>query len=43
MTSQYGELRPTNAWDRLASLGHPSTFQRVSRLGFASHYCTDVA
>ena len=27
------ELRPTNGWDPLASLGHPSTFQRVSRLG----------
>ena len=35
MSSQYGELRPTNGWDRLASLGHPcSKFQRVSRLGF---------
>ena len=33
MSSQYGELRPTNGWDRLASLGHPSKFERVSRLG----------
>jgi len=33
MSSQYGELRPTSGWDLLASLGHPSTFQRVSRLG----------
>jgi len=33
MSSQYGELRPTSSWDLLASLGHPSTFQRVSRLG----------
>jgi len=36
MSLQYGELRPTNGWDRLASLGHPSTFQRVSRLGFVT-------
>ena len=34
MSSQYGELRPTNGWDLLASLGHPSKFQPVSRLGF---------
>ena len=33
MSSQYGELRPTSGWDRLVSLGHPSKFQRVSRLG----------
>jgi len=33
MSSQYGELRPTSGWDPLASLGHPSKFQRVSRLG----------
>jgi len=33
MSSQYGELRSTSGWDPLASLGHPSTFQRVSRLG----------
>jgi len=31
--SQYGELRPTSRWYLLASLGHPSKFQRVSRLG----------
>jgi len=24
MSSQYGELRPTNGWDRFGSLGHPS-------------------
>ena len=30
---QYGELRPTNGWDRLTSLGHPCKFQLVSRLG----------
>ena len=28
MSSQYGELRPTNGWDRLAGLGHPIIFQR---------------
>ena len=33
MPLQYGELRPTNSWDPLATLGHPSKFQRVSRLG----------
>jgi len=31
---QYGELWPTNGWDRFGSLGNPSKFQRVSRLGF---------
>jgi len=40
MSSQYGELRPTNGWDRLASLGHPSKFQPVSSW---LPYCTDVA
>ena len=33
MFSQYGELRPTNGWDRFGSLGHPCKFQWVSRLG----------
>jgi len=33
MSSQYGELRPTNGLDRFTSLGHPCKFQRVSRLG----------
>ena len=33
MSLQYGELRPTNGWDRLVGLGHPIIFQRVSRLG----------
>ena len=36
MSSQYGELWPTNGWDWLASLGHPCKFQRVSRLGFVT-------
>ena len=29
---QYGERRPTSGLDLLASLGHPSKFQRLSRL-----------
>jgi len=33
MSLQYGELRSTNGWDRLAGLGHLIIFQRVSRLG----------
>jgi len=33
MFPQYGEHRPTNGLDRLAGLGHPIIFQRVSRLG----------
>jgi len=33
MFSQYGELRPTNGWDRFTSLGYPCKFQQVSRLG----------
>ena len=33
VSSQYGELRLTSGWDLLASLGQPSKFQRVSRLG----------
>jgi len=36
MFLQYGELRPTNGWDLLASLEHPSKFQRVSRLAFVT-------
>jgi len=34
MPLQYGEFRPANVWDLLASLGHPSKFQRVLCLGF---------
>jgi len=33
MSPQYGELRPTSGWDRFRSLGHPSYFQRLPRLG----------
>ena len=36
MPSKYGELRPTNDWDTLSSLGHPSKFKRVSSLGFVT-------
>jgi len=36
MSPQYGELRPTNGWDRLASLGHPTEFHPVSRLAFVT-------
>jgi len=32
MSPRHGELRPTNGWDRLTSLGHPCKFQLVSRL-----------
>ena len=31
MSLEYGELRPTNGWDRLAGLGYPIIFQRVPR------------
>jgi len=34
--SQYGTLRPTSGWDRSGSLGHRSSFQRLSRLGFVT-------
>jgi len=37
MPSEYGELRPTNGWDWLTSLGHPSKFQLVSHLGSATY------
>ena len=33
MSQQYGELWPTSGCDRFGSLGHPSKFQRLSRLG----------
>jgi len=36
MSSQYGECWPTNGWDRFTSLGHPGTFQWVSRIGFVT-------
>jgi len=36
LSSQHGKLRPTNGWDLLASLGHPSKFQRVLCLAFVT-------
>ena len=33
MSPQYGELRRTSGWDCFVSLGHPSYFQRLPRLG----------
>jgi len=36
MSSQYGELQPTSGWDRSSSLGHPSKFQALLRLGFVT-------
>jgi len=36
LSSQYGERRPTNGWDRFTSLGHPSKFQQVSHIGFVT-------
>ena len=35
-SSQYGERRPTNGWERLGSPWHPCKFQQVSRLGFVT-------
>jgi len=41
MSWQYGGLRPTCGWDLLASLGHRSKFQRISRLGsFTARHST---
>ena len=36
MSSQYGDLRPINGWDRFVILGHLRKFQRVLRLGFVT-------
>ena len=36
MSSQYGECWPISGWDRFTSLGHPSKFCRVSRVGFVT-------
>jgi len=36
MSLQYGALWLTNVQDLLASLGHPSKFQQLSRLGFVT-------
>jgi len=37
MSSQYGELRPINGWDLLASLGHLYKFQRFRVLAALLH------
>ena len=34
MSPQYGEVLPTSGCYLLTSLGHPSKFQRISRLAF---------
>jgi len=34
MSPEYGKFWPIGGWHRLASLGHPSKFQPVSRVGF---------
>ena len=43
MSPQYGELRPTSGWDHFVSLGQPSKFQRVLRLGSvtARHFSSE--
>ena len=33
MSSQYSERWPTNGWDRFTSVGHPTTFRWVLRVG----------
>jgi len=38
MSSQYGELWSTNSWDWLASLEHPSKFQRFCALASLLHW-----
>ena len=43
MSSQYGELRPTNGWDQFGSWGHPNKFQRLSHLAVRRRYYSDVA
>jgi len=37
MSSQYGELRPTNSWDLLTSLGHPANFNGFHVLAASLH------
>ena len=37
LSSQYGELQPTNGWDPFGSLGHPSKFQRFRVLAALLH------
>jgi len=42
MSSQYDELQPTNGWDQLVSLGHPSKFQRFPVLASLLHRCLSM-
>jgi len=42
MSSQYGKPRPTNGWDQLVSLGHPSKFELPHFVSWL-RYCTDVS
>jgi len=42
-SSQCGELRPTSGWDQFGCFGHPSKFQRVSRLGFVTAWHSSVS
>ena len=37
MSSQYGELRQTSGWDRLASVGHPCKFNGIRILAALLH------
>jgi len=37
MSLQYGELRPTNGWDRFVGLGHPSYFNGYHVLAALLH------
>jgi len=37
MAPQYGELRPTNGWDRFGSLGHPENFNKFRTLAASLH------
>jgi len=37
MSSQYGELQPTNGWDPLAGLGHPANFNVFRVLASLQH------
>ena len=39
MSSQYGELRPTNGRDRFGSLGHPANFNGFRVLTSLLHRC----
>jgi len=42
MSLQYGELRTTSVSDHFVSLGHPSKFQRLSRLSNIARYSSSL-